>query len=66
MRPYHAFGVHRITRVKPIAMEDLDDLANQIGDLTRERVKGRSRLYGSASRQPRGPDGCKQSDASAL
>ena len=36
------FGIHRITRVKPIAMDDLDDLANQIGDLTRERVKGRS------------------------
>jgi thiamine biosynthesis protein ThiI len=36
------FGVHKVTRVHPIEMEDLDSLADAVGDLTRERVRGRT------------------------
>ena len=36
------FGVHRVTHVRPVTYSSLDDLAAQVGDLMRERVRGRS------------------------
>ena len=37
----HIFGVHRITHVVPIAYESLDQLADQVADLARERITDR-------------------------
>jgi tRNA uracil 4-sulfurtransferase len=36
------FGVHRVTRVHPIQIEDLDTLADAVGVLALERVRGRT------------------------
>ena len=36
------FGIHRVTRVEPLALTDLDSLADQVGERARESVRGRT------------------------
>ncbi|MGM0575877.1 MAG: tRNA sulfurtransferase [Myxococcota bacterium] len=54
------FGVHRITEVTPIRYASLDDLADRVADLTRDRIRGR--LFAVRCRR-RGNQGWTSEDA---